>query len=340
MEQVRIWFLKNKRDFPWREGADPYLVLVSEVMLQQTRAVVVVPYFQRWIERFPTIVDLSKATEDEVVKLWEGLGYYSRVRNLLALAKVVATQYDGIIPNTLEELLELKGIGDYTAGAILSFGFQKKGVALDGNVARVIARYLCFDKDVKKHINELRQIVYNLLPENDPHIVMEGLIELGATICGKKPLCHLCPLKQSCLAFKMNLVETLPILPQRKAITELFRFVGCVAHQDFYLLRRGEKGKVMAGLYEFPYLECGEDLILSKEKKNLEKMLQLELDFIQPLKREKHTFTRFKANLFPFHFEAHQRAEIYGYEWIKKEQLLNLPFSAGHRLILKGIVKK
>ena len=256
MEQVRKWFLENRRSFPWREECDPYAVLISEVMLQQTRASVVVSYFQRWMERFPNVELLSQANESEVVKLWEGLGYYSRARNLLELAKVVVSQYDGKIPDTLEDLLKLKGIGDYTAGAILSFGFHKKGVALDGNVARVIARVSAFEKDVKRNAKELRQIVHDLLPEKEPHIVMEGLIELGATICGKTPLCNLCPLKDNCLAYKKGIVKSLPILPERKKVTELFRFVACISFENEYLVKQNEKGEVMASLFEFPYIDC------------------------------------------------------------------------------------
>jgi A/G-specific adenine glycosylase len=338
MEQVSIWFLKNQRNLPWREGKDPYSVLVSEVMLQQTRAVVVIPYFRRWMSRFPTLVALSEATEVEVVKLWEGLGYYSRARNLLELAKTVVSQYEGKLPNSLEELLKLKGLGPYTAGAILSFGFYQKAVALDGNVERVIARFVGFKKEVKKHGKELRQIVYDFLPDKEPYITMEGLIELGATICAKKPLCNLCPLSKSCLAYKMGMQEILPILPERKPITELFRFVACILHQDQYLVKQGEKGKLMEGLFEFPYIDIAKDFILSESQNELEKSLDLPLTLIAPLPREKHHFTRFKANLIPFHFRTSQKKSIPGYTWLHKNDLNDHPFSSGHLRILKKIV--
>lgn len=334
MEQVRKWFLENRRSFPWRKGASAYPVLISEVMLQQTRASVVVDYFNRWMERFPTIEVLSQATELDVIKLWEGLGYYSRARNLLELSKVVVSQYDGKIPATLEELLKLKGIGDYTAGAILAFGFHKKSVALDGNVMRVASRLITFEKDVKKHANELRQIVHELLPDKEPHIVMEGLIELGATICTKNPLCNLCPLKENCLAYKKGLVTAFPILPQRKPITELFRLVGCISFQNEYLVKQGEKGKIMASLFEFPYIDCEKDLILTSSQKELELTLGIQLRLIAPLQRVTHHFTRFKAHLFPFHFETSLKKEIPGYSWVDRNLLNLLPFSSGHRKIL------
>lgn len=334
MEQVRKWFLENRRSFPWREGVSAYLVLVSEVMLQQTRASVVVDYFNRWMERFPNIEKLSQASESEVIKMWEGLGYYSRARNLLELAKVIVNQYDGVIPNTLEELLKLKGIGDYTAGAILAFGFRKKSVALDGNVMRVASRLVAFDKDAKKYASELRQIVYNLLPDEDPHIVMEGLIELGATICAKNPLCNLCPLKEKCVAYKKGIATSFPILPQRKQVIELFRLVGCISHQNEYLVKQGEKGKIMASLFEFPYIDCEKDLILSSSQNKLEHLLGIQLKLIAPLQREKHHFTRYRAHLFPFHFEVSSKREILGYRWVKKNLLNTLPFSSGHKKVL------
>ncbi len=334
MEQVSIWFLKNRRAFPWREGKTPYSVLISEVMLQQTRALAVIPYFEKWMKRFPNFQALSQATESEVVKMWEGLGYYSRVRNLLELAKTIEREYEGKLPDQLEELLKLKGIGHYTAGAILSFGFYQKAVALDGNVERVVSRVIGFEKEVKKHSKELRQIVFDLLPEKEPYVAMEGLIELGATICTKKPVCNLCPLHKSCVAYKQGSQEMLPILPERKSITPLFRFVACIVCDDHYLVREGEKGRVMAGLYEFPYLDTDEDFVLSENQKLLQEALTLPLQLISPLLKQKQHFTRFKASLFPFHFSTLQKIPVLGYTWIHKSDLSNHPFSSGHLRIL------
>lgn len=333
MEQVRKWFLENRRIFPWREEKNPYAVLVSEIMLQQTRAVVVVPYFQRWMKQFPNLDALSKATEEEVIKLWEGLGYYARARNLLALAKFLVNKNLGKIPESYDDLLQLKGIGHYTAGAIVSFGYGKKEAALDGNVIRVITRLLAFEKQANKEIKRLREIVYDLLPENEPEIVMEGLIELGATVCMKKPLCQSCPIKTNCLAFQKGNMELFPILPIRKKLTKLFRFVGCISFENEYLIKLPEKGKIMASLYEFPYIETNEDFIFTKTQKSLQKKLDLLLKFVGPLTKEKHHFTRYQAHLSAFHFEALEKKEISGHIWISKNKLSELAFSAGHRRI-------
>ncbi len=334
MDIVARWFLENRRSFPWREEKSPYGVLISEVMLQQTRAVVVVSYFQRWMKKFPTIHALANASEEEVIKLWEGLGYYSRARNLLKLALEVVEKFEGVIPSSYEELLKLKGIGHYTAGAILAFGFEKKAVALDGNVIRVISRYVGFAKDAKKYQNELRQITLDLLPNEDAHVVMEGLIELGATVCTKKPICQECPLKRECKAYQNNQIESFPILPQKPKSIELFRFVGCIYHDNEILLKLNPPKGIMAGLYEFPYIQCDEDFNISEAQEILEKQVGLNLTFIAPLKREKHHFTKFKANLFPSLFQAPQKSVVSGYVWVDISELETLPFSSGHKKIL------
>lgn len=340
MEQVRKWFLENRRIFPWREEKNPYAVLVSEIMLQQTRAIVVVPYFEKWMKRFPNLEALSKGSEEEVIKLWEGLGYYSRARNLLALSKVLVRDKLGKIPDSYEDLLELKGIGHYTAGAIVSFGFGKKEAALDGNVIRVITRLHAFEKQANKEIKALRKIVYDFLPNFEPQIVMEGLIELGATICKKKPLCQICPLKAECRAFKKGNPEEFPILPLKKKITKLFRFVGCISFEEEVLVKLPEKGKVMSGLHEFPYIETEEDFIFTKMQKKLEETLSLSCELISPLAKEKHHFTRYEAHLFPFHFKAKRKKEVFGHVWVSKKMLSELAFSSGHRRVIAGLTKK
>ena len=336
MEQVKKWFEINKREFPWREKKDPYRVLISEIMLQQTRASVVVPYFVRWLERFPTIWELSQASEAEVIKLWEGLGYYSRARNLLKLAKRVVLEYKGQIPDSREDLIKLEGLGEYTVGAILSFGFHQKAVALDGNVTRVMARWLGFDKCARKHAAELRASVYQHLPNQKAHVVMEGLIELGAEVCKKKPLCHVCPLRDTCLARKQGMEEVLPILPLRKPVQEIFRAVGCIAYDNEYLVRQVPKGEIMEGLFEFPYVACEKNP--PTYQKAFEAFSKSTLSFVSPLVWEKHHFTQFKCNLYPFHFIAKEKNLIPYYQWVAKEKLSLLPFSSGHKKIFRQLI--
>lgn len=206
------WFEKNKRDFPWRRNPSPYEVWVSEMMLQQTRASVVVAYYERWIRRFPDVHALAKASRDEVLKAWEGLGYYSRARNLHDGARKIIEEFNGRLPFEKEKLKAIKGLGPYTIGAILAFGFQKNEAAVDGNVMRVLSRYFLIEDDLRS--SRTQKMIWNRaerILERGTYKTSEALIELGATVCtAKKPVCVQCPLKRRCLAFAEGKQESLP----------------------------------------------------------------------------------------------------------------------------------
>lgn len=331
MEGLRDWFLKNKRVFPWREDPSPYRVWISEVMLQQTRAAVVVEYFNRWMAKFPTVESLANACEADVIKLWEGLGYYARARNLHQGARFVIDHFNWKIPSTYQELLTIKGLGPYTAGAILSFAFHKKAPALDGNVMRVLSRFLGFAKDVQKHKKELTEHLRGLLPDKDPHVVMEALIELGALICAKTPKCEVCPLQATCKAYAENTVELLPIKTKKPPIQTLHRAVLCITCEERVLLKLNPKGAIMADLWEFPYIECDDEPLLSQVKKK--SIGDLEIDFDSPLKGVIHHFTRYKCHLYPYRFTAKECVDVTGYQWISLEEIGSLPFSSGHKKV-------
>lgn len=333
--KLKEWFLQARRVFPWRQEITPYRVWVSEVMLQQTRAKVVIDYFNAWMQTFPTLQSLANATEEAVIKQWEGLGYYSRARNLRLGAIEVMEKYNGVVPDDRASLLEIKGLGPYTAGAILSFAFQKRAPALDGNVIRVLSRYLAFEKDVIKGRRELEGLLLDFLPQEEPHIAMEALIELGALVCQKQPACNLCPLKDSCLAHLRDEVAKFPIKKNKREITPLFRFVACIFADGAYLLKKGEKGKVMEGLFEFPYLDTEQDPLPSQYIKEMETQLGLPLRVISPLPKQKHHFTRYQAHLYPFLLHADKRSPVQGYEWVT--DLKKLPFSSGHKKIMGSL---
>lgn len=338
MEVVKHWFLKEMRDFPWREERSPYRVWVSEVMLQQTRAEVVIDYFNRWMEKFPTLEALAKAESKEVIKAWEGLGYYSRARNLHKGAQVVLKEYGGELPSSFDRLIKIPGIGPYTAGAIASFAFKQKAPALDGNVMRVLSRFLAFEQDPHKKSKELRAKLVDLLPDESPEIVMEGLIELGATLCKKRPLCSICPLNSSCKAHALQREEEFPIQKKEREKETIYRFVACIeAEGHFLLIQRGEK-EVMEGLFEFPYVPCTEDPYLEECQTRLEALLGVKLVPKAPLKREKHTFTRFTSHLFPFYFTLPTLKEMGGYEWVLPSDFGKIPFSSGHKRISQRLL--
>ncbi len=335
LEALRDWFDLEKRDFPWRSSPLPYPVWISEIMLQQTQASVVIPYFEKWMQKFPTIEALAKASEEEIIKVWEGLGYYSRARNLHEAAKQLVQYQEGKLPQSSEGLLKIKGIGPYTASAILSFAFHQKAPAIDGNVARVIARLFSIEDDISKLSTQkrLRELVLQLLPDHEPWVIMEALIELGATVCMRRPECDKCPLQRDCIGLQNGKADRLPNKGKKGVIIRLVRFVPVICHEDLYLVQKGKEGKVMAGLYEFPYLEGKKKVPIAE----VEKKFELKLSSHRELDRVKHTFTSYHAHLYPFLFSALNRKEINGYQWLSREKLLTLPFSSGHKRILQQL---
>lgn len=331
---LKRWFTQEKRDFPWRDEPDPYKVWVSEVMLQQTRASVVIPYYHRWMGAFPNLTSLAKAPLETVIKLWEGLGYYSRARNLHRGAQYLLSEHNGNFPTTYDELVRIPGIGPYTAGAIMSFAFKKKGAALDGNVIRVLSRFFFIEDavDLPKTQKKLRSLLLSLLPDEDPHIVMEGLIELGALICTKSPKCLLCPLKTQCRAFADATAALLPNKQRKQQSIALFRHVFLIYVDDHILLQRGKSGRVMADLYEFPYLDAKPD---SCPKALVQKWWGEPLLYETSLAVQTHTFTRYRATLSPTIWKSERQKNIPEYHWHPIDQIDALPFSSGHKRILQ-----
>ncbi len=333
LHPLRQWFLDHKRDLPWRENHSPYRVWVSEIMLQQTQASVVIPYFIRWMECFPTIEHLAEAPLEDVIKLWEGLGYYTRARNLHEGAKHMMKHHAGSFPSTTEELKSIKGIGPYTIGAIQSFAFNKKAAAVDGNVIRVITRLLGIPDDMAKAKNQkvLQQEVFRLLPDFEPWVISEALIELGATVCKKKALCHQCPMNTQCYANLHFKVDAFPVKIKRVQYTTLHRSVVVILCENSVLLQKREKGEIMEGLYEFPYFENSAIDSITQE---VHKKLSLEAELIDELPKESHSFTRYRVHLYPAILSVKNNFEPEGYGWFHCNEIFSLPFSSGHKRVL------
>jgi A/G-specific adenine glycosylase len=336
MRRLHAWFEENRREFPWRKDPSPYQVWISEVMLQQTRASVVIPYFERWMALFPDVVVLAAAPIEKVIKAWEGLGYYSRARNLHEGAKQIVQQFGGQIPPEREALASIRGLGPYTVGAILSFGFRKRAAAIDGNVMRVLTRYLCIEENISKQATK-RKIALaaeSLLDVHQPWVTMEALIELGATVCTPKPKCDGCPLNHHCLG-RLR-AESLPIKNGEKETIRLKRAVVLLEFEGRVLVRKGEKGKVMADLYEFPYFEMGDEIWTQKEvEAAVLRTFSFKVKKYIKLDAVMHTFTRYKAHLYPSRVQIERTKEIEGYEWVSWDKIEELPFSSGHRRIKK-----
>lgn len=341
-KSLKQWFLKNQRDLPWRNKPTPYAVWVSEVMLQQTQVSVVIPYFLRWMQRFPTINDLAKATMDEVIKEWEGLGYYSRARNLHAGAKKVVESYKGKIPDDPHQLQTIKGLGPYTIGAIRSFAFHHKAAAVDGNVLRVIARYLMIKEDISKAktVKSIREWIEAHLPDEAPWIINEALIELGASVCSKKPQCHRCPINKQCLSFKKGCTDQFPIKKNQVASIPLFRIVAVIGWKDHLLIKRGREGEIMHDLHEFPFFETTIDgWTPKKTTQAIKRELGLHTVYCETLPLIKQTFTKYRVQLLPMKFEAKDKIKVPGYDWLTHSALTQLAFSSGHRKIFDCIRK-
>lgn len=337
---LKEWFGSRKRDLPWRRNPTPYQVWISEVMLQQTQVATVIPYYENWMRQYPTVQHLAAASLDEVIKCWEGLGYYSRARSLHAGAQYIVEYFDGQVPSTSEALATIKGIGPYTVGAILSFAYHQKAAAVDGNVMRVLARYFNIHEDLCKSstIKKLRLLAEEILPEDEPWVVSEALIELGATLCRRKPQCFSCPLKGSCQGYIQGSAAQLPFKAKKTILERLYRTVAVIRCENQWLIRRGQPGEIMTDLHEFPYFESV-DTGESEKKviKQIEASFGLAVSFQEALQPISHGFTRYQVKLYPYLFESRRSPSVENFIWMPLSQLQKLAFSAGHRKILEQI---
>jgi A/G-specific adenine glycosylase len=344
LKRLKTWFLTEQRALPWRENRTPYAVWVSEMMLQQTQVAVVIPYFARWMQRFPSIQHLADASLDEVIKVWEGLGYYSRARYLHAGARYIVDQHQGIFPDHQDDIEKIKGLGAYTSGAIRSFAFHQKTPAVDGNVLRVLARYFKIEEDISKPktVKQIREIAANILPEDESWIINEALIELGATICGRQPKCLQCPLRNNCRGYAAGVANELPIKSAKVQSEALYRSVAVIragVSGDLYLVNRCKKGAIMSDLHEFPYFESNLDglSVIDMQQKILEQ-LQCKVSWKEALSLVAHSFTKYRVRLTPHLFVCNNVAEVAGYQWLSLEELQALAFSSGHRRILNNLL--
>lgn len=334
------WFKEEQRDLPWRKDQDPYKVWVSEIMLQQTRVDTVIPYFNRFLEWFPTIQTLAEAEEEKVLKAWEGLGYYSRVRNLHSAAKEVSEKYNGKVPDTPENISELKGVGPYTAGAILSIAYGIPEPAVDGNVMRVLSRILSIWADIAKPSSRkiFESAVRELISHSDPSAFNQALMELGALICTPtSPSCLLCPVREHCTAFHEGVQEELPKKSKKTkqknvqlaAIIALNKEGKCLIH------KRSNQG-LLANLWEFPNVEI--TLPIQKEKVQLQNLFQqtfnMEIKIGKFLGEIDHVFSHLVWNIQVYPAEIiNIPPESEDWKLVSFEEMEQYPFPVSHRKI-------
>lgn len=269
--KILLWYSQNKRTLPWRRTTDPYKIWLSEIMLQQTRVAQGTPYYLEFIHHYPTVFDLAKASEEQVLKLWQGLGYYSRARNLHATAKMVVHEYNGHFPNTYDELLKLKGVGDYTASAISSICFEEPQAVVDGNVYRVLARYFGIDLPINstEGIKYFRKLAHKVMDAENIRDYNQGIMEFGSMQCSpKNPDCSKCPLNNSCKGLQQKKVDELPVkINKTKVRKRYFNYlVPIITDSDVKeTILKQRKGKgIWQHLWEFPLLESDTEIAIKE----------------------------------------------------------------------------
>lgn len=259
-EELLKWYQENKRELVFRDDHDPYKIWISEVMAQQTQIATMLPYYERWIQRFPDVESVAEASIDEILKMWEGLGYYRRARNLHKGAQYVVEHFGGVLPKTKEELMRIPGIGDYTASAIASIAFEEAEIPIDGNVKRVMARYMDYHENVNTRTSHrlFETFLKNEMIENEaiPSQFGQALMELGALVCTKhQTKCDLCPLQEACKAYQNGHVEKLPVKPKAKKVPSYKKSVLIYIQNGKILISNDDRDGLMKGLLRLPQVD-------------------------------------------------------------------------------------
>lgn len=342
VQKFLSWYRTHRRSLPWRETQDLYRIWLSEIMLQQTQVATVIPYYERFLQRFPTVSDLARATEEDVLHAWENLGYYSRARQLHRAARIVVAQFDGQIPQNRDNLLQLPGIGAYTAGAILSIAFGQSVPAIDGNVRRVLCRFhaLAGIMADKEGYRRLTDIITRILPDAQAGHFNQALMELGATVCSPRiPLCGTCPLSQECLARRLDQIGLFPTPTEKKKVPVRDAVAAFILdiRGRVLVVKRPSSG-LLGSLWKFPggFAAPGEapDQTL---KRTVAKEVGLCIDGASFKGTVKHAYTHFRLRLHVFACTVPagepQKTGCADYRWIHTDEFGQLPFSKADRLV-------
>jgi A/G-specific adenine glycosylase len=344
-KNLLAWYDKQgRKNLPWREKITPYRVWISEIMLQQTQVKTVIPYFERFIARFPTVSDLAKASQDEVLHLWTGLGYYARARNLHQAAKKIHTENKGVFPTTLEALQSLSGIGRSTAGAILAIAFNQQATILDGNVKRVLTRFHAVEGvPSQSHINaQLWDIAEKHTPKERTADYTQAIMDLGATLCLRtKPFCDMCPIASGCQAYFQERASEFPTPKPRKSIP--VRSVNILIFHDIknnqVLLEKRPPVGIWGGLWSFP--ECSTESEIIHWCK---KYLSFKVIEMKTMPAFKHVFTHFQLNITPIYISKYEYknsiSESQERIWYCLDEPTELGFSAPVKKLIQHLMKK
>ncbi len=346
-QSLMAWYQVNKREMPWRGSSDPYKVWLSEVMLQQTRVDQATPYYLKFVASFPTVFDLAKADLHDVLMLWEGLGYYSRGRNLHKTAKVVVDTHGGIFPETYESLMMLPGVGPYTAAAISSIAYAKPHAVVDGNVIRVMSRFFGIRDDVRSHHTKstIQHVADELLDPAQPGEFNQAVMELGSLVCTPtNPSCDACPLSHWCVAFKMAQTDSIPYKSSKPKVPHHHIVVAIISNEEGQLLiARRPENAMLGGLWEFPggKVEANEPLEQALHREILEE-LDIRIAIRDEFMHLKHTYSHFKITLHAFLCDhaggtptPRASSEI---RWVDAEKLREFPFPKANRKLTLALM--
>jgi A/G-specific adenine glycosylase len=344
-QAILAWYRRHKRELPWRGETDPYRLWVSEVMLQQTQVATVIPYYARFLARFPTVAALAAASQAEVLKQWEGLGYYARARNMHRTAIELVAQSEGRLPTTYAALRQLPGFGDYIAGAVASVAFGEAVPAVDGNVKRVLARLFAIDTDISRGegARRLKEAAAQLVDVTTPGDWTQAIMELGATVClPRSPRCPVCPVQADCLARRQGIEAALPVKPVRKALPHFPVSAAVIQSGDQILIAQRPANGMLGGLWEFPggKQEPGESLpeCLRRE---IREELGVEIEVGEPVISVKHSYTHFKITLHAFYCRllsgVPQALQVADWRWVTLPEMAAYPFARTDQKIIAAL---
>jgi A/G-specific adenine glycosylase len=342
------WFDENKRSMPWRKTDDPYRIWVSEIMLQQTRVDTVRDYYPRFLDAFPTVEALAEAERDEVLKYWEGLGFYARARHLHEAAQTVVDEHDGTVPETMDAIRDLKGIGPYTAAAVLSIAYEQPHAVLDGNVTRVLSRVFAVETDATTTAaqNALRGLANDLIDDGRPGDFNQAVMELGALVCTPStPLCDRCPLQDVCRAHEAGTEEDYPITPESEPVPHHDIAVGLVFDDDQILIQRRPDEGLLGGLWEFPGGKQEDDESLEEAcRRELKEELGIDVSIDDHFYTLSHAYSHFKITLHAFrcHIDSGtpEAREDQPFQWVPVRALDDYAFPRANRRLIEELERR
>ncbi|MCS6829310.1 MAG: A/G-specific adenine glycosylase [Armatimonadota bacterium] len=339
------WYQVHARPMPWQANPDPYHLLVAATMLQQTQVQTVLPYLDRFLHRFPTVRDLASADEEEVLRYWSGLGYYNRARSLHRAAQQICRRHNGAVPCRADALRQLPGIGDYTAGAVVSIACGKPEPALDSNGYRILARLLAFEEDITLSSSRrlLGEACRQILPEHAPGEFNQALMDLGAMICtARKPRCLICPLAGECRAFQQGLQTRLPVLPARQTGERVVDVCAVIEHDRRWLMSKRTNGRLWHGLWEFPRVRMEEEETPEQAAQRIAETIGAQVDGCEVVATIRHGVMHYSVTLHAVRCRLREQTAGNNdtLRWVSPQEAQKLPLSSPMRRVLNRLIQK